>query len=43
MYNNNNNKPDPFANLTFNPSTNKGNNNNFNNQQSPNNNPFSFI
>ena len=38
----NNAKPDPFANLTFG-STNKPTNNNFNNQQSANNNPFSFI
>ena len=37
-----NNKPDPFADLTF-PSKNNQGNNTFNNQQSTNNNPFSFI
>ena len=36
-----NNKPDPFANLTFGSTSNQGNN--FNNQQPANNNPFSFL
>ena len=35
-------KPDPFADISLAPKGNQGNNN-FNNQQSANNNPFSFI